>query len=47
MTGYGAQHLQYLTIIVAILFGYHGNGGSEWKKFQTFFIPNLIPVVTG
>ena len=29
MTGYGAKKLQYLTIIVAILFGYHGNGGSE------------------
>ena len=47
MTGYDAQKLQYLTIIVAIVFGYHGNGGSEWKKFQTFFIPNHIPVVTG
>ena len=47
MTGYGAHNLQYLTIMVAILFGYHGNGGSEWKKFHTFIIPNDIPVLTG
>ena len=40
MTGYGAQNLQYLIISAAILFGYHGNGGYEWKKFHTFFIPN-------
>ena len=47
MTGYGAHNLQYLTIMAAILFGYHGNGGSKWKKFHTFFIPNDIPVLTG
>ena len=47
MTGNGAQNVQYLTIMAVILFGYHSNGGSEWKKFQTFFIPNDISVVTG
>ena len=47
MTGYGTQNLEYLTIMVAILFGYHGNGWSEWKKVLDVFIPNDQPFLTG
>ena len=43
MTGYGAQYLQYLTIMVAILFGYHGNSGSEWKSSINFLFPMTYP----
>jgi len=37
MAGYSAQNWQYLTIMVAILFGYHGNGGSEWKSSRHYY----------
>ena len=33
--------------MAAILLGYHGKGESEWKKVQTFYIPNDLPFLTG